>query len=316
VANSERFKNLKLSHFLVKEDKETCEQFGAYCVDIGLNHKACFFRPTNGSLYAWKENFKAAFQYSTCTQERASEYFNDVALRHPFQRFTLCGHSKGGNNAMYAGNKANWYNQQRIKQIINFDGPGFNNYINPGITNKSLLEKVTTIIPHGSVVGRLLDHNEKVVVVKGGEPNGIGQHDMDGWYVGENGFIREEKTNYKSNAVDKKIKQVMASLTLEEREQLVNGFFDVLYNTGYTQLDDVLKNPKTLFHGYFKTDKKERGVVRKVALKVLRDRKFMKILFGKKAKNISKYIEEGKEKSTSLENFNVNEDEMEQTMAF
>ena len=282
VANSNRYKNLKMSHFRQVENKETLEQFGAYALDVGLNHKVLFFRPTNGSLYAWKENFTVAYKPTSKTQEEASDYFNKVALLHPFQRFTLCGHSKGGNNAMYAGAQANRFNQAKIKQIINFDGPGFNHELNPGIENPSLLAKTTTYIPEGSVIGRLLDHNENVVVVKGIDPNGPLQHDMHEWLVGEDGFLRAKKTNYKSDIIANKFDEIMKKYKPEEREKLINGVFDILYNTGYEDLDSIIKNPKSIVHGYFKTDRKSRRLVRKVALGVLRDKKFMKAMFGKK----------------------------------
>lgn len=320
VANSERYKNLKLSHFVVKENPETLEQFGAYAVDTGLNHKAVFFRPTNGSLFAWKENFTVAFKESSITQQDASEYFNKLALQHPFQRFSLIGHSKGGNNAMYAGANANLFNQAKIKQIINFDGPGFNSRLNPGVTNPLLLDKITTYIPEGSVVGRLLDHKEKMVIVKGNDPHGVGQHDMNEWLVGEDGFERAKETNYKSDIIDKKFKEVMAKHDEAFLQDLINGLFDILYNTGYTNLDDIIKNPKTLFNGYFRTDKKLRGVVRKVALSVLRDKKFMKAMFGKKRKDVEKTIatiatkDKPKDKKNNLEAVQSDDDCMQMSM--
>jgi hypothetical protein len=311
IANSARYKDMKLSHFKVVENKETLEQFGAYCVDSSMNHKMVFFRPTNGSLYAWKENFTVAYKPESCTQREAAKYFSDVAKHHPFQRFSLIGHSKGGNNAMYAGAKANLFNQAKIKQIINFDGPGFNTELNPGIENPLLLAKTTTYIPQGSVIGRLLDHKERMVVVKGIDPNGPMQHDMNEWLVGEDGFLRAEKTNYKSDIIAKKFDDILKKYNLEEREKLINGVFSVLENTGYDKLDDVMKNPKSLIHGYFKTDKKSRRFVRKFALSVLNDKKFMKAMFGKKG---SKKIEQtvntiySKERANRLHKTQTEED--------
>ena len=298
VANSERYKNLKLSHFKQVEDPNTLEQFGAYAIDVSKLHKVVFFRPTNGSLYSWKENFTVAYNPTSKTQDRAVEYFNKLAKTHPLQTFTLCGHSKGGNNAMNAAANANIFNQTKIKQVINFDGPGFNSELHKGITNPQVLAKTVTIIPEGSIVGRLLDHKEKVIVVKTHEKDGVFEHDMNDWQVDDIGFVRSEenKNNYKSDAVDKKIREIFAMYSEDKREMLVDGIFNILGNTGFTELEDVLKEPKKLIRAYFKTDKEERDIVRDAALCILKDRKFMKIIFGKDRKDIQQYAEEESKK--------------------
>lgn len=329
VANSTRYKNLKLSHFMQVDNPETLEQFGAYCLDISLYHKAMFFRPTNDYLYAWKENFSVMYKHASETQLESAKYFNNVAKMHPFQRFTLCGHSKGGNNAMYAATGANLFNQTKIKQIINFDGPGFNHDLNEGITNANLASKVTTYVPEGSIIGRLLDHNpnEKVIIVKGDTENGTPQHDMNEWLVGENGFERAEKFNYKSDLIDNKFREIIDSLSLENREQFINGLFDILSNTNYTKLSQVLEKPRKLFHAYFKSDRESRTLVRDVVLNVLRDRQFMKAVMGKKlTKDIEKYVKTvtsvdkdiNKAKDNNLVNNEVvnHNDAMEMSMTF
>ena len=314
VANSARYKNLKLSHFKQVENPETLEQFGAYSIDLSKLHKVVFFRPTNGSLYSWKENFTVAYQPTSKTQEEAAKYFNELATLHPLQMFTLCGHSKGGNNAMYAGAKANKFNQAKIKEIINFDGPGFNSELNPGITNQKLIDRTTTYIPQGSVVGRLLDHKEKVVVVKTDNPVGLLEHDMNEWAVGEDGFLRAEKTNYKSDMVDKKFREILEKYGVEDRKKLIDGFFTILANTGYEQLGDILEDPKKLIRAYFKTDKEDRQIVKDVAFSVLRDKRFMKTVFGsKKSKDIDKYISssaKGEKQRTRANSMEIDENEV------
>ena len=82
----------------------------------------------------------------------------------------------------------------------------------------------------------------------------------------------------------------------DQREMLVDGVFNILGNTGFTELDDVIKEPKKLIRAYFKTDKDERDIVRNAALSILRDRKFMKIIFGKDRKDIQQYAEEESKK--------------------
>lgn len=315
VANSARYKNLKLSHFKQTEKPETLEQFGAYALDIGLYHKAVFFRPTNGTLYSWKENFTVAYEPESETQRQAVDYFNKLAAKHPLQMFTLCGHSKGGNNAMYAGAKANLFNQTKIKQIINFDGPGFNSEFNPGIINKNLLSKVTTILPTGSIIGRLLDHKEKIIYVQTNNPNGIFEHEMNDWNVGETGFIRAEKPSRRSDLVDKKVREIVNKLNHEERKMLVDGVFGILENTGFTRLDEIFEDPKTLISAYFKSDKESRRFVRDVALDILRDRPFMKEVFGRRRKGVETVVNNvansDKGKPNKKPHRNIEEEQME-----
>ena len=82
----------------------------------------------------------------------------------------------------------------------------------------------------------------------------------------------------------------------DQREMLVDGIFNILGNTGFTHLDEVFQEPKKLIRAYFKTDKDERDIVRNAALSILRDRKFMKIIFGKDRKDIQQYAEEESKK--------------------
>ena len=78
--------------------------------------------------------------------------------------------------------------KKRIINIYNNDGPGFDDEIIKTKEYKEILPKVHTYIPQSSVIGRLLNHEEKYTVVQSIQ-KGIMQHDLYSWQLEGKEFI-------------------------------------------------------------------------------------------------------------------------------
>ena len=107
-------------------------------------------------------------------------------LREAAERFegdiVLCGHSKGGHNAVYAALHADEAIRERIVAVYNNDGPGFSDdsYLHSD-AYKTLLKKYHHFVPQSSFFGMMLHHDNDYQVVKSSMPLGALQHDLLTW---------------------------------------------------------------------------------------------------------------------------------------
>ena len=179
--NCIRFKDLKLTDYVENTDLKLEEQFAA--ITIHLNDKEMYvsFCGTDNSLIGWKEDFNLSFMQNIPAQLAGVKYLKAIAHKYD-KKMYIGGHSKGGNVAVYAAVFAGNKIQDRIINVTNHDGPGCDETIIEKPEYKRILDKLYTYIPQSSVIGRLLEHEEKYKVVKSLE-KGIMQHDIYSWQV-------------------------------------------------------------------------------------------------------------------------------------
>ena len=84
------------------------------------------FRGTDSTIIGWKEDFNMGFADNVPAQQDAAEYVKNASEQMEEILIRLCGHSKGGNLAVYSAAFCTEAIQRRILEVRNFDGPGFN----------------------------------------------------------------------------------------------------------------------------------------------------------------------------------------------
>ena len=80
------------------------------------------YRGTDATLVGWKEDFNLSFESPIPAQTDAVAFLNAAA--GSFDRLYLCGHSKGGNLAVYAAAHCADEARRKVVEIYSFDGPG------------------------------------------------------------------------------------------------------------------------------------------------------------------------------------------------
>ena len=158
TADSARFENVQLSGYEENTDFVVGRQFGAvtFTIPDAKREKVIAFRGTDNSLIGWKEDFEMAYMEQIPAQESACEYLERVIGLFS-SKVTVCGHSKGGNLAVYAGSRLSAARSAKITRVINFDGPGFDFSIVPQESFSRLRDKVINYVPEESIVGMLLE---------------------------------------------------------------------------------------------------------------------------------------------------------------
>ena len=253
MGKSKRFGKMIALEYINKIEPETEEQFSAVTVILPDNTIYVSYRGTDNTLIGWKEDFNMGFKSHIESQRDAKEYLESIAKRYPNKKIRIGGHSKGGNLAVYAAIFANSKIKQRIINVYNNDGPGFNEDIINTEEYKNIISRVITYIPQDSIFGMLLNHEEKYTVVQSTE-KGVMEHDVYSWQViGKNFIMLKEITNG-SKFIDKTIKNWLKNLDLKTREQVIDIVFEIINSTEAKTISDLklslMKNAKIILSSY------------------------------------------------------------------
>ena len=175
--------------------------------------------------------------------------------------------------------------------MYNNDGPGFADDITNTKEYKEMIEKVHTYIPQSSVIGRLLNHEEKYTVVKSIQ-KGIMQHDLYSWQVQGTEVVSLKEVTNGSEFVDKTIKQWLDNVEPKQREIVIDTIFDILSTTEAESMVQIrekwFKNVGIMLKNYKNLDEESKKMISEIVRKltvVAKDNFVEEIpTFGKKKK--------------------------------
>ncbi|MBQ9298208.1 MAG: DUF2974 domain-containing protein [Clostridia bacterium] len=241
LGESTRFKNMQITDYVKKADKEVEKQFGAVTIHISDKEMYISFIGTDSTITGWKEDFNMAFMDNVPCQLEGKEYVEKIANKYPDKKIRIGGHSKGGNVAIYSAVTVSNAVQKRIIKGYNYDGPGFNKKMIEKYKNSEILNKLETYMPQDSIIGRILEHEEKCEISLSIE-KGIYQHDIFSWQVLRDDLIKSEKLTDNSEAMGKTLKEWLATTKPEQRKIFFDGIFEVLYSTEANTFSEIQKS--------------------------------------------------------------------------
>ena len=239
-AVTSRFADLQVTGYKsIFEDKKDI-QFAALTFKINKKLNVIVFRGTDDSIAGWKEDFDLCYKEEIPSQTLAVEYENK-AFSSLKGEFILSGHSKGGNIVLYAAVKCPAKNQNKIKAVYDFDGPGFSKDFYETEAFKKVEKKLTIIYPEFDIVGMLFHHPEGYKIIKS-EQQGALQHDMMSWKVCGADFIYGSDFTNESKVFGEAMNGWVDNLSLEDRSRFVNTLFGIIRSTGAVFNRDFEKN--------------------------------------------------------------------------
>lgn len=269
IIESPRFNNIRLTGYVNTVSPENQKQFSAVTMIFPDGNLYVAFRGTDGTLVGWKEDFNMSFIDIVPAQSDAVKYIEQAAeaLNGTIR---VGGHSKGGNLAVYASAFCMGKVRERITDIRNFDGPGFNENTIGSDEFLSILPRVKTFLPQSSIVGMLLEHAEKFTVVFS-TGSGILQHDMYTWDVTKDGFMCVDQLSDKSHFIDATLKDWLAGMTIEQREKMIDGLYSIMVDSNITTTQNLFsrKNITSFFKTFENTDEETKKNISQ-AMKILR----------------------------------------------
>ncbi len=227
TSESARYAKIRLSHFVEKTESPVEQQFAAitYSLPHAKRKKVIAFRGTDRTLIGWKENFELAYMKEVPAQESAATYLNrEIGVFSG--KVTVCGHSKGGNLAVYAASRLKGIKQSRLSRIVNFDGPGFNFSRLPRSSFSKCEGKVVNYVPEESIVGVLLETvGERNVITSSARH--LFQHNPVTWGIERSEFLSGELSET-TKLFEETVEKWLSQLSLERRRVFVDALFDVL----------------------------------------------------------------------------------------
>lgn len=238
MADSRRFENCRMHHFISLTDGEQSMQFSAICYDLPDNTLCIAFRGTDSTVVGWREDMNMSLLETVPAQTAALQYLTKAAELDN-RGIRLVGHSKGGNLAAYAGALAPEEIQNRILGIYSFDGPG----MAPDVFNSEgyqrIAPKINSFVPQTSVVGMLMEYHRKYTVVHS-TASGMQQHNQMTWEVYGPRFVTLEKLDEASENIRAGFRTILEKSEPEERAAVLDAIFDMIESTGAVNIGDVM----------------------------------------------------------------------------
>ena len=261
MAASARFSPVRLCGYANRIDEETQTQFSALTILLPDGTAYVAFRGTDDTIVGWKEDFNLAFLPVVPAQKMAVTYLTAAAEAFAPLPLRVGGHSKGGNLAVYSAVFCAPSVQNQLMRVNNNDGPGFRTSLLGLPEHKNVADKITTILPESSVVGMLLEHEERYEVVRSTQ-SGLWQHDGFSWQVCGERFVHLPDLTEGGKLVDQTIRTFILSLSPEQRVAFTDALFDILTCTDADTLTDLkeggLKTAAAMLKKYRELDKPTR----------------------------------------------------------
>ncbi len=276
AARSQRFSGTSVIGYVNKiSDTDEQKQFSALTFLIGEDTCFVAFRGTDDTIVGWKESFNMSFMSPIPAQTEAVKYLEDVAAAFPERRLYVGGHSKGGNLAVWAAVKCPAEVNERVVTVYNNDGPGFNSEFIESEEYALTRDRIRTLVPQTSIVGMLLEHEERYEVVQS-TYTGLLQHNCFSWEIMGGRFIHLDTVTEESKKIDATLKGWLAELDIDKRKQILDSLYEILSATNAKTLTDLNADKLSLVKAWNNLDAESRKIIRRFITLMIKNTKTKK----------------------------------------
>ncbi len=230
VAASARFGGLLVSRCEDIFDEAREMQFAAITLTLPGNAHVVAYRGTDATIVGWREDLNMSHACPVPSQVQAEQYLLGVAAQKQGV-LNLCGHSKGGNLALYASARCGAAVRARTKGVYVFDAPGFPDRLADTEGYRASLPAVHCYVPQTSMVGQLMRVPQTYTVVRS-TATGMSQHNVFTWALDGPHFATLPALDSASRLIKETLDTFLVQSTPEMRRQFVDTLFDVLGATG------------------------------------------------------------------------------------
>lgn len=267
ILASKRYGELTLEDYVdITSDVDTV-QFSASTYVFPDGTTAVGYRGTDETIVGWKENCQLSFM-KVSAQEKAGEYASKLASKG--RPFYLCGHSKGGNLALYGALALNEEEQKLLSHLYLLDSPGLCPDVFGEVDLSILDPKTTFVVPGYDVVGQFFPMGFTHSRIIASDALGVLQHAFLAWRIENGDFVELPNLSPECDWVNKLVKDWLIDVPLENRISFINGMFDAITSHGEKTVWDLGKNPTRtidkLLVSYTGAPKKEKGTLAKLGV--------------------------------------------------
>lgn len=238
-SDSKRFGSVVVSDYIDNVNDSIDKQIAAANFLLSDDSLMVAFRGTDASVAGFKESAMLAYMFPIPAQIEALHYFQETAMVHDGY-VRLCGHSKGGNLAIYACvNCANSL-QKQISGVYSFDAPGFPEWFFDRYDYKQVEDKLSIYAPQGSLVGRALKMAKPYeIVVSNAKQNK--QHNVSTWVINDDRFERAECFSEESDKMSAYLNELVAYIGDKDLEVFYDALEQTANELGISDFYDLKK---------------------------------------------------------------------------
>ena len=240
MSRSKRFGDIGINHYIDLLSNRWEMQFSAITAYLDENTTHVVFRGTDETVIGWKEDFNMSFMTPVPAQVKAVDYLHYAAERIRGD-FSVGGHSKGGNLAVYSAMKCSRLVRDRIRLIYSQDGPGFTKETLEDADFDAIADRIEKYVPHSSIIGMLLQSQEEYKVIEA-RSIGILQHDPFNWVVEGDDFVYRDDIAGRYVISDSSVNEWTKRADPEEMRTFFDKIYEVFEQAGVTDLNDVKGN--------------------------------------------------------------------------
>lgn len=266
---SNRFADCRIEAFEEVLDNERNTQFAAVSFRYD-KQRIVAYRGTDTSIAGWKEDCQLSYSDAVPSQLLALEFMNKHC---DGLQTVICGHSKGGNLAVYTLLHLSEDKRESINIVYNFDGPGFCFELLNMESYTQLKDKIITIVPESSIIGMLLEHEEDYFVIESNMPS-ILQHDALFWKIKGPSFVYLNDRSMTSMVIDQALQEWIKGISLAERRQFIDLVFGIIEDAGISDITDLTENSigkaAKLLSGMTSLSSQQRKMVIRLLLNLLK----------------------------------------------
>ncbi len=237
-----RFGSVTLARFESHFEPEAEKQFAGALFLLGDGTGVVSFRGTDATLTGWKEDFNMSFESPVPSQKEAVAFLEACAV--VVDALYVCGHSKGGNLAMYSASMCADAVRAHIRRVYSFDGPGLDMNTLESAGYQAVRDRIHSYIPESSIIGLLMGHQEQYTIIDSDSVS-LWQHNPYYWHVQGTNFLTAPDTTRSSRFTDLTLHAFLDSCTPAQRQVLVDTLFGVLDVTGVERLKDLPRGVAT-----------------------------------------------------------------------
>lgn len=242
MAGTKRYSEIKVLGATETFTVDPPVQFGAATFILPDGTNVVMFRGTDDSLIGWVEDMDIYTKKGIPSHQLAVDYLNEAAEKLQGD-IIVCGHSKGGNVALYGAMNCKQEVRDRIRYLYNNDGPGFHNFdFIDTPAYKELLPRYRHFIPQSSLVGVLLAHDDDYTVVKSRWQTGPLEHDIGSWMIDGTEFIKKDELSPLGKINDIGFGNLILKVTDEQNVILDKVVTSVVKGTGELYILGFVKN--------------------------------------------------------------------------
>ena len=266
---SPRFRDVALSGFSRVVDETSHTQFMATTY-IWRDAFACVsFAGTDASRTGWREDLDMAYRNEVGAQRLAREYLERAASRLSVP-LNVCGHSKGGNLALYAALTCSDETRARIAHVWTLDAPGFVRGRFGEDDYRKLDGKVSRIVPEESTVGMLLSCPIEAAPIVS-SASGLEQHSAFTWQVTDGLFTRADHLSDYARSVHEVVEGWLADMGADETRRVVEAIDAAITAAGVEDIGDLFRPGQDIAGGIVEASKRMEPSSREVLGRALGD---------------------------------------------